>query len=109
MGVGEQFEQILPEGHKPKVNILLTGAPMDHGWMPHHPETWQYRFARLRKARMVGDHHCESGDWVKIVMVSRLGDVGITHNLNGETDYESRVELKELFEFSNEKPKEKRS
>ena len=112
MGIGEQFEfektgQILPENQKPKVNVLLSGAPMDHGWMPHKPETWQYRFARLRKARMVGDHHCESGDWVKIVMVSRIGDVGITNNLDGEHSYESRVELKDLFGFSSENPNPK--
>lgn len=109
MGIGEQHEfektgQILPENQKPKVNVLLSGAPMDHGWMPHQPETWQYRYARLRKSRMVGAHHCESGDWVKIVMVSRLGDVGITNNLDGESNYESRVELKDLFQFTVEKP-----
>lgn len=109
MGIGEQHEfektgQILPENQKPKVNVLLSGAPMDHGWMPHKPETWQYRYARLRKSRMVGNHHCESGDWVKIVMVSRLGDVGITNNLDGESNYESRVELKDLFQFTVEKP-----
>lgn len=27
----------------------LKGHVMDHGWMPHKPETWAYRFADLRK------------------------------------------------------------
>ena len=27
----------------------LTGHAMDHGWVPHKPETWKYKFATLSK------------------------------------------------------------
>lgn len=37
--------------------------------------------------------HCASGTRVKIVMVSRFGDVGITEDLNAENGYGCRVNL----------------
>lgn len=75
----------------------LKGHPMAHGWMPHEPQTWRYRFASL-KYSIVGqrwnqrkpglpeytDVPMAAGQRVKIVMVSRLGDVGITDDLTEE-------------------------
>lgn len=92
----------------------LTGYPQDYGWVPHKPETWTYKFAKLREP-LVMQHYtgkwqdgkpqfrevpCEAGQTVKIVMVSRFGDVGITENLTAETGCGARVDLKKLYNFS---------
>jgi hypothetical protein len=37
---------------------------------------------------------------VRVVMASRLGDLGVTRNLNAETGYERRVMICELSNFS---------
>lgn len=93
----------------------LKGHVMDHGWMPHKPETWAYRFADLRKPVDMEHYnqqwkddqpkfnkvHCASGTRVKIVMVSRFGDVGITENLKAENGYGARVNLDDLCNFTN--------
>ena len=94
----------------------LSGHAMDLGWVPHKPETWTFRFACLRKERML-EHYlgyskdgepqfrevpCEAGQRVKIVMVSRFGDVGITEDLNADNGYGARVMLDDLCNFSNE-------
>jgi hypothetical protein len=88
--------------------IEFAGHPMDHGWMPHKPETWPYKFARLKKPGEMWHYRgysndkgepefdkvsCEAGSAVKIVMVSRLGDVGITEDLSAENGYGMRVDL----------------
>lgn len=91
----------------------LTGHPMDHGWLPHQPATWHYRFAKLRKPATMQHFagHSPSGpkfftidmnagDMVKIVMVSRLGDVGITDDLKADNGYGRRVMLEDLYDFS---------
>lgn len=45
------------------------------------------------------------GKRVRIVMASRLGDVGITSNLKAENGYEERVVVEELSNFStNSRP-----
>lgn len=87
----------------------LTGHPMDHGWRPHKPETWAYRYATLRNPltmrHFMGhdkpDHEVPMivGSRVKIVMVSRLGDVGITEDLTAENGYGARVMLDDLRDF----------
>lgn len=41
----------------------------------------------------------DAGARVKIVMVSRFGDVGITNDLTAETGYHARVELDSLCDF----------
>jgi len=93
----------------------LTGYPIDHGWLPHRPETWDKRFARLRKkvtmrfykgywdddGPVMEETEFEAGTRVKIVMVSRLGDVGVTPNLDADHGYGARVMLDEL-DFSDE-------
>lgn len=42
---------------------------------------------------------CEAGQRVKIVMVSRFGDVGITEDLTAENGYGARVMLDDLCEL----------
>ncbi len=44
------------------------------------------------------------GKWVRIVMVSRFGDVGVTDNLDAENGYRLRVYLPELSQFTVERP-----
>lgn len=94
--------------------IDLTGYPQDYGWVPHRENTWTYRYAKLRKPlvmshytqRWVGNEPqfrevpCEAGQKVKIVMVSRFGDVGITEDLSADVGYGARVALTELYDFT---------
>ncbi len=40
------------------------------------------------------------GERVRVVMASRLGDVGITSNLSAERGYDHRVHVEELANFS---------
>jgi hypothetical protein len=94
--------------------VDLSGFPSDHGWVPHRPATWKYKYASLREA---GEMHHFTGDWeggkpkmrivplppgsrVRIVMVSRMGDVGITDDLNSPQGYGMRVRLDQLTDFS---------
>lgn len=56
-------------------------------WVPHERDTWLFRYAKL--TRDVGS--LKAGTLVKIVMVSRLGDIGITTDLSKEYGYELRV------------------
>lgn len=95
----------------------LTGHAMhDHGWIPHKPETWKYRFATLRKPVEMWYYNPratteeekfnkvlrDAGTRVKIVMVSRFGDVGITDDLTAENGYDARVPLDSLCNFKTE-------
>lgn len=99
----------------------LTGHPMDHGWVPHKPETWQYHFARLRTPTEMWHYKgysnassepqfdkimCPVGQLVKIVMVSRLGDVGVTEDLTAENGYGARLLLDDLYDFQEQLPEE---
>jgi len=92
--------------------IEFAGHPLDHGWLPHKPETWPYKFARLKKPvemwhfkgwrdneQQFDKVACASGQLVKIVMVSRLGDVGITEDVTAENGYGIRVPLDDLYDF----------
>jgi hypothetical protein len=40
------------------------------------------------------------GKRVRVVMASRLGDVGITEDLGASSSYQTRVQLKDLCNFS---------
>lgn len=87
---------------------------MDLGWLPHKPETWTHRYARLRNPKRFShylgywkdgvaacrDEDIAAGTQVKIVMVSRLGDVGLTTDLTAESNYSARVFLDELCDFT---------
>lgn len=93
----------------------LRGHAMDHGWIPHEPETWKYRFASLREPLTMKvwnqrkpnlpeytDVPLDAGTRIKIVMVSRFGDVGITNDLTAKYGYHARVALDALCAFGCE-------
>lgn len=96
--------------------IDLTGYPQDYGWVSHKPETWTYKFAHLKNPIEMQHYNqqwkdgqaqfdkiaCEAGTRVKIVMVSRFGDVGITEDLNADVGYGARVALTDLCNFHND-------
>lgn len=42
------------------------------------------------------------GKRIRVVMASRMGDVGITEDLKAEHGYSDRVDIKELNNFSSE-------
>lgn len=81
-------------------------------WEPHKPSTWPFRFATVKQATKLyeweGHRRDERGEpimverWipagtkVKIVMVSRFGDIGITDDLTAEYGYSARVGLEKL-------------
>ncbi len=86
-------------------------------WIPHKPETWPFHFVTLKKPVTLyiwkGHRKPEetrvvpAGKTVRIVMVSRLGDVGITDNLSAETGYHARItfdEFPEVFENPRSAP-----
>lgn len=78
--------------------------------MPHHPETWPWLFGRLKRPVIMQTYlgywnssgpeverrTIDAGTLVRIVMVSRFGDVGITDDLNATYGYHARVLLKDL-------------
>lgn len=92
----------------------LTGHPLNHGWVPHRPETWEYRFATLKAPAEMWHYAqqwagnaprfdtvlCPAGTRVKIVMVSRMGDVGVTEDLTKENGYGVRLPLDALCDLS---------
>jgi hypothetical protein len=43
--------------------------------------------------------------WIRVVMASRMGDVGITSNLDADHGYDSRVSVEDLTGFTDERPK----
>lgn len=80
--------------------------PLTHNneeWIPHQPATWPWRLGKVKQDTVlkVYDHinqkyefsRIPSGTTVKIVMVSRLGDVGITDDLGAEYGYKARIGL----------------
>lgn len=84
-------------------------------WHPHKPSTWPWRIGKLRQPVVLriwnGERDREmnpmfihrelpAGAHVKIVMVSRFGDVGITDDLDAEHGYHSRIDL-EMMEPLN--------
>lgn len=44
------------------------------------------------------------GEWVRVVMASRFGDVGITTHLDADFGYLNRVSVEDLTDFSAERP-----
>lgn len=77
-------------------------------WVPHKRETWPWRIGTVKEPtdlRTWNGHGADpeftyrtipAGTKVKIVMVSCLGDVGITDNLDADNGYSARVLLEEL-------------
>lgn len=97
-------------------------CPKDFGWVPHIPETWTHPFARLRndvlKRRFIEwrfdslqgatipkyeETLLQSGTMVRIAMVSRFGDVGITDDITKEGPeiyrYVARVKMDGLYDY----------
>lgn len=90
-------------------------GPLLFPWIAHERNTWPFRYMTVREGQEVTLNPAldeskkkvlPSGTRVKIVMVSRLGDVGITDILTAETGYSLRVYLANLetqfTDFSNE-------
>ena len=81
---------------------------MPKQWVPHQPETWPWRIGVLKAPTEMRTWHghganpeftfqqTPAGTLVKIVMVSRFGDVGITTDLDAEHGYSARVDLSDL-------------
>jgi len=84
-------------------------------WVPHHRETWPTRYGILKKGIIMEwyqgywkdgepvrkEESVPSGTKVKIVMVSRFGDIGITNKLDTDVNYGARVEFDDLKDYSN--------
>jgi hypothetical protein len=83
-------------------------------WIPHKPETWPFVFATVKIPTLMRewtgarekngdpiyvDRWIPSGARVRIVMVSRLGDVGITDDLKSTRNYFARVSLDHLTQI----------
>lgn len=78
-------------------------------WVPHQRDTWPWQIGKLRqpvRLRIWNGHNTDpefterllpTGTMVKIVMVSRFGDVGITDDLTAQVGYHARIDL-ELLE-----------
>lgn len=83
--------------------------PLIARWIPHKPETWAFRYMTTKEPltlrRWNQKHPVEKnemvvvlpiGSRVKIVMVSRFGDVGLTDDLSAEHGYHVRVSFEDL-------------
>lgn len=72
-----------------------------HGWMYHKTfklkKDTEFTTYTSSKEGWIGKHHTvPARTLVKVVMVSRFGDCGITTNLKADTGYDARVEPDEL-------------
>lgn len=69
-------------------------------WVPHERSTWPWRYAELKKEIRLSDGPIyPQGTTIKIVMVSRLGDVGITNKLDTDVGYFHRIDFDKFDEF----------
>jgi len=83
---------------------------MSRGWMPHKPETWPHRYATLKRDVLMlhlrdskeVEIPIPAGSTVKLVMVSRFGDVGVTEDLTAENGYGVRLPLCDLCDWRDE-------
>lgn len=75
-------------------------------WELHKPNTWDYRYADLIEDKKPMEHSKLStipkGTTVKINMVSRFGDVGITTNFEEDVRYSARIYPHLLTNFRKE-------
>jgi hypothetical protein len=93
-------------------NPMDTDYPAG-SWQPHKPKTWPWVFGTVKQptkleewidhkrdpvtlAPIMVERWIPAGTKVKIVMVSRFGDVGITDDLTAERNYLARVYLDAL-------------
>lgn len=85
---------------------IIRVGPLFHPWIAHERNTWPHRYmtakvpVTLRKWQGHGKDDVVTelpiGTKVKIVMVSRFGDVGLTDDLAAEIGYHVRVPIDEL-------------
>ena len=85
---------------------------LDMGYEPHQRETWSKRYGELMRpvsfrywdgasrdktgCALMVEELVPAMTTVKIVMVSRFGDVGITKNLDAETGYQARIAIDDI-------------
>ena len=91
-------------------------TPHKLGMIPHQRDTWCFRFGEIKEpitmehykgywedGRPVMDKiDLPAGTTVKIVMVSRFDDVGITEKLDTDRNYGARVPLDKLDNLRKE-------
>jgi hypothetical protein len=78
--------------------------------MPHRPETWPHRYATLKRDVVMRhlrntkevEIPVSAGATVKLVMVSRFGDVGVTEDLTAENGYGIRLPLCDLSDWRDD-------
>lgn len=87
---------------------VIRVGPLFHPWIAHQRNTWPHVYMTTKvplTLRIWNGHGKEDtlkplpiGTRVKIVMVSRFGDVGLTDDLAAENGYHIRVLIEELNE-----------
>jgi len=87
---------------------VIRVGPLFHPWIAHERNTWPhiYMTTKVPLTLTIWNGHGKEdtlkplpiGTRVKIVMVSRFGDVGLTDDLAAETGYHIRVLIEELNE-----------
>lgn len=101
-------------------DIILRAPATLIPWVPHERATWPFRYMTTKEPMTLKiwnqrrhgepeytDKPLPIGTRVKIVMVSRFGDVGITDDLTAENGYHLRVNIDELdqkFENPSNEP-----
>lgn len=87
---------------------------MSEQWVPHQRETWPFIFATVKRdveaheyqgywnsgSPVMKTHIIYKGTVVRIVMVSRFGDVGITDDLDKQYGYEARISFDDIEEVT---------
>ncbi len=61
-------------------------------------------FARIKTGMSHKGIDWAAGEWVRVVMASRFGDLGITKDLNAEYGYSLRLFPNELTDYRSEPP-----
>lgn len=84
---------------------------------PHKRDTWEFEYGELMEdTRMeyyrgywdgnepaMDEYDVPAGTTVRIVMVSRFGDVGITEKLHNDTGYGKRIDINKLANLRKER------
>lgn len=97
------------EGETMSEELTDELKPHPPEWIPHHRSTWGAHYATttrlIHASRYEGrmmtrvQYEIPAGTTVRIVMVSRFGDVGITDDLQSSTGYGSRVYMDALTDL----------
>lgn len=79
-------------------------------WVPHKPETWPWILGRLKRdidgqkyqgnwdehGPIITRMHLPRGTLVRIVMVSRFGDIGVTPYIDHVSGYVARISFDDI-------------